>query len=68
MNGPAIGGWNIRGAWGAGLRTDSLAMMHDDGTHGDATAGALFTPYSLNIKRILLMLEWNSSLVLMERK
>tara|TARA_B100001248_G_scaffold125881_1_gene94407 strand:- start:91 stop:2703 length:2613 start_codon:yes stop_codon:yes gene_type:complete len=39
MNGPAIGGWNIRGAWGSGLRTDSLAMMHDDGTHGDATAG-----------------------------
>ena len=39
MNGPAIGGWNARGAWGAGLRTDSLAKMHDDGTHGDATAG-----------------------------
>lgn len=39
MNGPAIGGWNARGAWGAGLRADSLAKMHDDGTHGDATAG-----------------------------
>ncbi len=39
MNGPAIGGWNARGAWGAGLRTDSLSKMHDDGTHGDATAG-----------------------------
>ncbi len=39
MNGPAIGGWNVRGAWGAGLRGDSLAMMHDDGTHGDETAG-----------------------------
>ena len=38
MNGPAIGGWNTRGAWGAGLRADSLAKMHDDGTHGDATA------------------------------
>ena len=37
--GPAIGGWNARGAWGAGLRADSLAKMHDDGTHGDATAG-----------------------------
>jgi len=39
MNGPAIGGWNVRGAWGAGLRGDTLAMMHDDGTHGDETAG-----------------------------
>ena len=39
MNGPAIGGWNARGAWGSGLRADSLAKMHDDGTHGDATAG-----------------------------
>ncbi len=39
MNGPAIGGWNVRGAWGGGLRADSLAKMHDDGTHGDATAG-----------------------------
>jgi hypothetical protein len=38
-NGPAIGGWNARGAWGSGLRADSLAKMHDDGTHGDATAG-----------------------------
>jgi len=40
MNGPAIGGWNARGAWGAGLRGDALAKMHDDGaTGGDATAG-----------------------------
>ena len=39
MNGPAIGGWNVRGAWGAGLRTDSLAKMHDDGKFGDELAG-----------------------------
>ncbi len=39
MNGPAIGGWNARGAWGAGLRADTLAEMHDNGKHGDATAG-----------------------------
>ena len=36
MNGPATGGW---GTWGAGLMTDTLRQMFDDGTHGDRVAG-----------------------------
>lgn len=35
MNGPAVGGWDTRGAWGAARRADSTSKMHDDGTHGD---------------------------------
>lgn len=39
MNGPAVGGWDIGGAWGADRRTIDTCKMWDDGTHGDATAG-----------------------------
>ncbi len=39
MNGPAVGGWDVRGAWGAARRGDSLSKMYDNGTHGDAVAG-----------------------------
>ena len=67
MNGPAIGGWNIRGAWGSGLRTDSLAMMHDDGTNGDATAGDSIYTVQFKYQKNSTMLEWNSNLVLMEK-
>jgi hypothetical protein len=45
MNGPAVGGWDIGGAWGADRRTIDTCRMWDDGTHGDVTAGD--TIYSL---------------------
>jgi hypothetical protein len=44
MNGPAVGGWDIGGAWGADRRTIDTCKMWDDGTHGDLTAGdSIFT-------------------------
>jgi hypothetical protein len=39
MNGPAVGGWDTRGAWGPARRADSLSKMYDDGTHGDLVKG-----------------------------
>ena len=58
MNGPAIGGWNIRGAWGAGLRTDSLKiqcmMMEPMEMLQQVT---LFIQYSLNTRKTLQC--WN---------
>lgn len=39
MNGPAVGGWDIGGAWGADRRAIDTCKMWDDGTHGDAIAG-----------------------------
>jgi hypothetical protein len=39
MNGPAVGGWDIRGGWGPARRLDSLSKMYDDGTHGDVVKG-----------------------------
>ena len=46
---PAIGGWNKRRL---GLVcAQILAKMHDDGTHGDATAGDSIIPYSLNTRK-----------------
>jgi hypothetical protein len=39
MNGPAVGGWDVGGAWGADRRTIDTCRMHDDGTHGDITPG-----------------------------
>ena len=38
MNGPAVGGWDIGGAWGADRRTVDTCKMWDDGTHGDLIA------------------------------
>ena len=38
MNGPAVGGWDIGGAWGADRRTIDTCKMWDDGTHGDLVA------------------------------
>lgn len=38
MNGPAVGGWDIGGAWGADRRLIDTCKMWDDGTHGDVTA------------------------------
>ncbi len=44
MNGPAVGGWDIGGAWGADRRALDSCKMLDDGTHGDALAGdSIFT-------------------------
>lgn len=39
MNGPAVGGWDIGGAWGADRRALDSCRMWDDGTHGDLLAG-----------------------------
>jgi hypothetical protein len=39
MNGPAVGGWDTRGAWGSGRRADTTSKMYDDGTHGDLVKG-----------------------------
>ena len=39
MNGPAVGGWDTRGAWGSARRADTTSHMYDDGTHGDLVAG-----------------------------
>jgi len=39
MNGPAVGGWDVRGGWGAARRADTLSKMYDDGTHGDVVKG-----------------------------
>jgi hypothetical protein len=39
MNGPAVGGWDIGGAWGADRRLLDTCKMWDNGTHGDITAG-----------------------------
>jgi len=39
MNGPAVGGWDIGGAWGADRRTIDTCKMWDNGTHGDVVAG-----------------------------
>jgi hypothetical protein len=39
MNGPAVGGWDIGGAWGVDRRAKDTCKMWDDGTHGDVTAG-----------------------------
>jgi hypothetical protein len=39
MNGPAVGGWDVGGAWGADRRTIDTCKMYDDGTHGDAVSG-----------------------------
>ena len=38
MNGPAVGGWDVGGAWGADRRLLDTAKMWDDGTHGDLVA------------------------------
>jgi len=38
MNGPAVGGWDLGGAWGADRRLIDTCKMWDDGTHGDLTA------------------------------
>jgi hypothetical protein len=38
MNGPAVGGWDIGGAWGADRRLIDTCKMWDDGTHGDLIA------------------------------
>jgi hypothetical protein len=38
MNGPAVGGWDVGGAWGADRRLIDTAKMWDDGTHGDLVA------------------------------
>ena len=38
MNGPAVGGWDIGGQWGADRRTIDTCKMWDDGTHGDLIA------------------------------
>ena len=45
MNGPAVGGWDVGGAWGADRRLIDTCKMWDDGTHGDLVAGD--TIYSL---------------------
>jgi hypothetical protein len=37
MNGPAVGGWDIGGAWGADRRALDSCKMWDDGSHGDVT-------------------------------
>lgn len=39
MNGPAVGGWDTRGAWGSARRADTTSKMYDDGTHGDLVKG-----------------------------
>jgi len=39
MNGPAVGGWDIGGAWGADRRLIDTAKMWDNGTHGDLVSG-----------------------------
>jgi hypothetical protein len=39
MNGPAVGGWDVGGAWGADRRLIDTCKMWDNGTHGDVTAG-----------------------------
>ncbi len=39
MNGPAVGGWDIGGAWGPDRRALDSCKMWDDGTHGDLIAG-----------------------------
>jgi len=39
MNGPAVGGWDTKGAWGPARRADSTSKMFDDGTHGDLVKG-----------------------------
>jgi hypothetical protein len=38
MNGPAVGGWDVGGAWGLDRRMIDTAKMWDDGTHGDLVA------------------------------
>ena len=38
MDGPAVGGWDVGGAWGADRRLVDTAKMWDDGTHGDLVA------------------------------
>ncbi|MCX6121009.1 MAG: T9SS type A sorting domain-containing protein [Ignavibacteriales bacterium] len=38
MNGPAVGGWDIGGAWGPDRRLKDTCKMWDDGTHGDLIA------------------------------
>jgi hypothetical protein len=44
MNGPAVGGWDVGGGWGADRRTLDSCKMWDDGTHGDALANdSIFT-------------------------
>ncbi len=44
MDGPAVGGWDIGGAWGADRRLVDTAKMWDDGTHGDLVAhDSIFT-------------------------
>ncbi|MGD0339575.1 MAG: T9SS type A sorting domain-containing protein [Bacteroidota bacterium] len=44
MNGPAVGGWDIGGAWGADRRLLDSCKMWDDGTHGDLHANdSIFT-------------------------
>jgi hypothetical protein len=39
MNGPAVGGWDIGGAWGPDRRAIDTCKMWDNGTHGDVVAG-----------------------------
>ena len=50
MNGPAVGGWDVRGGWGAARRADTTSKMYDDGTHGDVVKGdsvySLAVPYT----------------------
>jgi len=38
MDGPAVGGWDVGGAWGVDRRLVDTAKMWDDGTHGDLVA------------------------------
>jgi len=44
MDGPAVGGWDVGGAWGPDRRLIDTCKMWDNGTHGDAKAGdSIFT-------------------------
>ena len=44
MDGPAVGGWDVGGAWGPDRRLIDTCKMWDNGTHGDKKAGdSIFT-------------------------
>ena len=46
MDGPAVGGWDVGGAWGADRRLVDTAKMWDDGTHGDLVVMILSIHFS----------------------
>ena len=52
---------------GRRIAPDSLAKMHDDGTHGDATAGDSIYTVQFKYQKTQQILVWNSNLVLMQK-